>query len=240
MPKKPLEDRLREVTRRSAVRDRKTIQEAAVELEALSELDLDVDELELRIKQIEKWRVQEHAKYPDAENVLATDRLAAAKCLQEIVYFLDKRAPSESVRKLHVALSQLALGGATPPLLQPVKIPKGRRPDTPQVISIKGMLAAFAACKQREGLTRNQAARWIVANTSPELSRRISEKKISASTVEEWLARYGGEHPPDDHGGAAYRHWTETQDPGPLTKSFFQTLTAYLAEGLPPRKSDLG
>jgi hypothetical protein len=237
MAKRPalLEDKLRAIAARLSGRDAKAIQEAAVELEKLSEVDDDVFELQLRFARIEKWRVQEYETYPDPVNLLGTDRLAVAKCLRELVWFLERRAPSESICRLEVAFSQLAWGGSPAPLLQPVKVIKGRRPDPPQLMSVKGTLAALTACKQREGLSRKQAARWIAENISPELASRISEKNVTASMVEEWLARYGGEHPPEDPGGIAYKSWISWMDP--LTNKRLRAITDHLLSGLPPRSS---
>ena len=236
MSKKPLliEDRLMMLARRLSDRDRKTLQEAVKELKELCDVDDDVFDLKLRLKGIEKWRGDEYEKYPDPENLVATDRLATAKCLQELVWFLDRRAPSESVRRLEVAFSHLALGGHAAPLLQPVKVIKGRRPDAPQLMSVKGSLAGLTARKQREGFSRRQAARWVAANISPELASRISEKKVTTSLVEEWLARYGGEHPPEDPGGIAFKRWSSPREK-PLTKKILRSITDHLVSHLPPR-----
>ena len=89
MSKKPLliEDRLMMLARRLSGRDRQTLQEAVKELKELCDVDDDVFDLKLRLRGIEKWRGDEYEKYPDPENLVATDRLATAKCLQELVWF---------------------------------------------------------------------------------------------------------------------------------------------------------
>ena len=56
---------------------------------------------------------------------------------------------------------------------------------------IKGRLAAIMEFRQQAGLTRKQAAEWVVRHLPPKMKRRLGS--ITSATVESWLVKWGGE-----------------------------------------------
>ena len=112
-------------------------------------------------------------------------------------------------------------------MLWPLTI-RGRRPDVSLVLGLKGILAGLMERKQREGMTREEAARWIADNTPPKLAARISRKPITARSVEEWRDRFGGKHGPQDTARKAYLVWS--QESSQLTKKDFKRISVGLIE----------
>ena len=168
-------------------------------------------------------------EFPD--NVHVSELFSALTAVIHVVRFLDRRAPSLSMIRLKAALAALAGGGAPPAMFQPMDM-VGRRPDVGNIQAVKGMLAGLMNVKQAQGLSRHEAAKWIAQNISPALAERISKKPITGRTLEEWRDRYGGDHPPDDHGGHAFKTWSPPLH-RQLTASELRQITEKISEGLP-------
>ncbi len=230
--KQLLEDRLQSIATRATARDAKTITEALTVLDAFFELEAEVFDLKQGLAKIDKQRVVDHKQYPEPEMKPITDRLAAVHSLGEVLHFLSKHAPSNALVHTHLAISELAIGGSAPPMLQPKQF-TGRRPDPPNLVYMKGALAGLASCKQREGLTRKEAITFIAGAIAPALVAHLSKKTVTPRAVSEWLERYGGAHPPDDDGGMAYKQWNVSYSE--LTKSKVLEITQRLASLLPAR-----
>ena len=166
------------------------------------------------------------------------DLLAAIGALQTVLDFLrfsptkslewsDRRKCSRILEELKHALFDLWEGSAPAPILMARKKGKGRRADVSSTLAIKGHLAGLMYCQVHAGMTREQAAKWIVNNMSPKLAPRISRKPTTARMVEEWLDRFGGKHAEQNAAREAYQAWS--QDPPKLTKQLLLRFTESLA-----------
>jgi hypothetical protein len=166
------------------------------------------------------------------------DRGAACTAVDAVIRFLTF-SPSKTVtteerltrlkilKELRKALNDLGEGGAPAPMLRPMRKSQGRRADVSSVLAIKGALAGLMHCKQRDGMTRHEAAKWIATNMSPKLAACISRKPITARTVEEWLDRFGGKHATPDAARKAFLTWSK--DSSSLTKQKFKEITERMA-----------
>lgn len=157
----------------------------------------------------------------------------AILALDAVSRFLRKRAPSKAIDLLKAALSQVR-EGSLPAMFRGRK-GGGRRAESPVIHQVKGVLAGLMSVKQTSGMGRAAAAAWIARNIPPELASRLSPKPITSRAVLEWVDRYGGEHPPDDPGGQAFRVWSRPS-PKPLTVQKFKEITRGIAELIPARR----
>jgi hypothetical protein len=141
-----------------------------------------------RMSEIEKQRRQ---RTEDGENPAEVDRDAAQLALTDVVtFFLDHEIESQPLVRLLNELAALSVGASPSAMLAPTATPH-RRPDAPAVEGIKGRLAAIMEFRQQAGLTRKQAAEWVVRHIPPKMKRRLGS--ITSATVESWLVKWGGE-----------------------------------------------
>jgi len=160
------------------------------------------------------------------------ERMLASQALSGVIQFLTLRSPSEILNVLLKALIEVQSGGH-PEIFQPASASQNRPPAPAIVQTMKGALAGLTRAKQDDGLTRDAAAAWIARNTAPELARKLSNRAITGRTVREWLDRFGGEHPPDDFGGKAFRIWSHGLKE--LTTARVHQLTFQWAQAVPSR-----
>ena len=144
--------------------------------------------------------------------------------------FLRYHAPSKAIDLLKAALSQVSEGSR--PAMFKSRKGSGRRPEGPLIHQVKGVLAGLMYVKQKSGVRREAAAAWVARNIPPELASRLSSKPITSRAVLEWLDRYGGEHPPSDLGGQAFKIWSRPS-PKPLTAQKFKEIAVGIAELIP-------
>jgi hypothetical protein len=230
-----LQKRLEALARRLPARDASLLKLVVEQLEHLEDLQGDLEDLADEFANIDRALSKITEGSPDEANV--AELFSATRALEAVSDFLLIRAQSEAIRRLQVALWQLILGGPLPAMFEPEGV-SGRRPDTETMQWVKGALAGFMHFQQTTGgLSRKEAAKWIADNISPKLARRISSRPISGRTVEEWLDRYGGKHPPDDPGGKAFKVWSSRSATWPLTKTKFREITERIATTLPSPKS---
>jgi len=160
-----------------------------------------------------------------------TELASAFFSIEKVLVFLRRRGiSSNAIDRLKVAMHDLAIGHR-PAMFQSVN-PGGRHPDGPSIQQIKGVLAGLMHTKRRRGMSREQAANWIVIHVSPALASRISRKPITARMVKEWLDRYGGSSPPENAGGQAFTIWSRSSD-RELTVERFRDMTERMAATFP-------
>ena len=83
--------------------------------------------------------------------------------------------------------------------------------DSPATQMAKGMLAAAAQVRQKtKGVSRKEAASWVLRYTSPQLLRCISRKPIKERTVIEWIDRYSGKHISPGFAENAFSNWSRS------------------------------
>jgi hypothetical protein len=227
-----LKGKLKALRTRLPKNDAETINATLKCLQRLGTVEDDLADLAQELEEID-------SKYtsiglPDQLAELASSALTIAT----ISRFLRIYYWSKSLDRLQAALFQLTMGGPAAAMLQPLNIKgrHGRRPDVPDVQSVKGALAGLMHRRQSGGMPRQKAA-WIANNISGKLASRISGKPITARMVEEWLDRCGGSSPPDDAGGRAFKVWARpVVEPLPTKKEFFE-MTERMAQMFPARKT---
>jgi hypothetical protein len=214
--------------------DAETINAALAYLELLGTIQGDFSDLVEALEEIDEQYSRNAMGLPDQAAELASATFSLAK----VSHFLRIRYWSRSLDRLQAALLQLIFGGPAAAMLEPLNIQgrRGRRPDVPSIQSVKGALAGIMYGQQATGMSRQEAAAWIADNISPKLASRISSKPITARMVEEWLDRYGGNRPPDDDGGKAFKVWKRPFPHPPLTERKFREMTERIAETYPARK----
>jgi hypothetical protein len=214
----------------------RTIKEAMELLDYLGLLHDVFDDLWNELANNWARHLENLARFPDEKP--HCDLVATIVALNAVVKFLRLCPKSaitagrpyfyfKTLEKLSQALFHLHEGGAGEPMLRPLTT-RGRRPDVTLVLGLKGILAGLMDRKQREGMTREEAARWIADNTPPKLAARVSRKPITARAVEEWRDRFGGKHAPQNTARKAYLVWS--QESGQLTKKDFKRITERLNE----------
>ena len=214
----------------------RTIKEAVELLDYLGLLHEVFDDLWNELANNWARHVETLARFPDERPY--RDLVAIIVALNAVVKFL-RLCPKSAItagrpysyfkilEKLSQALSHLREGGAPEPMLRPLTT-RGRPPDVSLVLGLKGILAGLMEQKQREGMSRQEAARWIADNTPPKLAARISRKPITARMVEEWRDRFGGKQGERGPARKAYLVWSRDSDQ--LTKQDFKTITKNLIE----------
>jgi hypothetical protein len=86
---------------------------------------------------------------------------------------------------------------------------KNRPIDSPATQMAKGMLAAAAQVRHTSaGISRKEAASWVLRHTAPELLRCISRKPMKERTVIEWIDRYSDKHTSLGFGETEFSGWT--------------------------------
>jgi hypothetical protein len=234
-PKRGLPALLQDVSRKGS----KTIKEALELLDYLELLQDSVDDLWDKLADNHVGHLDDLKRFP--QDKPSCDLVAAFLAIDAVINFLrfspgkslsisDRRKRFKILDELRQALFDLSEGGAPAPMLMPQSKGSGRRADVSSVLAVKGLLAGLMHRQQRVGMSRPQAAKWIVDNMSPKLASRISRKRITPRMVEEWLDRFGGRHAEQNAARKTYLVWSR-DDPTPLTKELFKTITERLATG---------
>ena len=222
--------RLRRLARRSSEADARSLNVSIKELSRLKTIVDDVEWLGWDLHYIDHILDRCRLSAMEGEQVdLVLSVLAVAK----ISRFLRKRAPSAVIDVLKGALSQL-VEGSRPAMFRGRK-GGGRRTESALIHQVKGLLAGLVYVQQKSGMSRRAAASWIARHIPPELASRLSSKPITDRAVLEWIDRYGGEHPPDNPGGDAFKVWSRPFEK-PLTVETFTEITRGIAELIPARR----
>jgi hypothetical protein len=225
-------DDLEKLTRKKLQgREVETVRAAIERLTRFGDLVVELTLLNLDLAKIDKVHEVEEANDPYEKGKI--ELVASALALKEVYSFLSVRAPSHSLTLLLNALGELVSGGSPAAMFAPLNDLNNRPPDTPSVMSVKGALAGIMHIQQSAGMSREQAAHFIVRNISPNLVARISRKPISARSVEEWLDRYGGDFAANNAGRKSYLTWNQGEAAGAAK---FRDITERMAKELPARK----
>jgi hypothetical protein len=212
-------------------RDAATIQAAIRALGDLKKIKEDLKTLDDALIDIEKEHESEAAKFPD--QIGKVDLPASIFALDAVFKFLFLRVVSRNLGILRDALIEIAVGASPAAMFHPEEHPRGRRSDSPLIMGAKGTVAAMMHVQQSTGMTRQEAAEWIVRHISPSLAARISRKPLTARMVEEWLDRFGGESAEYNMAREQYLLWIEHD---PVSGDRFREITDSVAKRLPGRK----
>jgi hypothetical protein len=121
----------------------------------------------------------------------SADRQAAIAALSAVEDFLRSQGFISAVLyQLKLDLKTVEFGSGTPAIFILART-AGRKADAKVVQGLKGRFAGMACIKMQEGLSREQAARWVARSIPDALARRVSTKPIRPSTVKEWMGQYG-------------------------------------------------
>ena len=191
----------------------------------------DLKVLAEKLMEIETQHESDSTAFPD--QIGKTDLAACIMALDAVIEFLDLRVYSLKLVILRKALLDIVRGASPAAMFQPEQHDRGRPLDSPLVLEAKGMLAAMMEVQQNTGMSRQQAAEWIVKNVSPRLAAQISSKPLTPRTVEEWLDRYGGKSGEKGIARESYLLWRRHD---PVDPKRFREITEDRAKRLPSRK----
>ena len=136
---------------------------------------------------LERQREERIARHDDPAEV---DRATAQLALTRVVAFFDDHGiQSRPLHRLLGELMALNAGASPSPMLAPAAT-RHRRPDAPVVEGLKGRLAAIMAFRQEAGMTRKDAAEWVVRHAPAKLKRRLP--LASRAALDSWLVKWGG------------------------------------------------
>ena len=224
-------DDLERVAKKLRGRDAKIIRSA---LQALGEhggFKEDLRSLGRELLELETEHEFETNKFP--EQMGKVDLGACICALEAVIEFLADRVVSRNLVHLRSALLEIAAGASPAAMFQPEEHGRGRRVDAPLVVKAKGMLAGMMQVQQSVGMSRQEAAEWIVRNVSPKLATRISSKPLTARMVEEWLDRFGGTFGEEGIGRESYLLWSAHD---PVSPQRFGEITEHFSKQLLARK----
>jgi hypothetical protein len=137
-------------------RDVDTVRAAIQELKFLDRIRGDLECLGDELAKIEKEHDSDLAHFPD--QVGKTDLASCTFALDAACRFLSLLVPCHNLTLLKDALYQLVAGGSPPAMFHPEDHPKGRRPDVPNLMAAKGILAGMMHVQQSTGMPRKVAA----------------------------------------------------------------------------------
>jgi len=160
------------------------------------------------------------------------DLAASTLALSAVLEFL-RPIPSRNLSILQKALLEMGSGASPPGMFRPEYRESGRRPDPLSVMAAKGAIAGMMKARMSSGMSREEAAQWIVRNISPLLVSRISTKKLSPAVVEGWLDRFGGNFAERNVGRERYLLWREHDS---VDSKRFREITHSIAQNMPARK----
>ena len=212
-------------------RDAATIKAAREELADLKKIKEGLSTLCDTLMDIESEHETKSATFP--EQIGKIDLASCIFALRAVAKFLSRRVVSRNLDMLRDALVEIAVGASPAAMFHPEKHTQGRRSDAPLIMGAKGTVAAIMHVQQSTGMTRQEAAEWVVRHMSPTLAARISRKPLTPRMVEEWLDRFGGEFAEYNLGRERYLLWIER---GPITDARFREITEIIAKQLPGRK----
>lgn len=127
-------------------------------------------------------------------NLLASQYTLAAVT----TYLHEQNVETRALTRLLSDLGALSAGAQPSAMLAP-RPSTHRRPVPPSIENAKGRLAAIMEHRQRSGLSRKDAARWVVGHAPSSLKQKLGLK--SPATVDSWLLRWGGDRGSEKGGG---------------------------------------
>ena len=176
-PKRGLPALLQDVSRKGS----KTIKEALELLDHIELLQWSVDELWEDLDDNRALHAKNLARFSNDKP--GCDQVAAVFALIAVINFLrsspsnspatawgDRRKRFKILDEFRQALLDLSEVSAPAPMLRPQRKGSGRRADVSSIPALKGILAGLMHCQQRAGMSRRQAAKWIVDNMAPSLA----------------------------------------------------------------------
>ena len=181
------------------------------------------------MSQLEKQHQQRIERGDDPAEV---DRDTAQLALNIVVtFFLDHGIESQPLIPLLSELVAVSAGSRPSRMLTPARTGH-RSPDAPTIEAIKGRLAASMEFRQQTGSTRKTAAQWVVRHIPLKMKRKLG--LASATTVDSWLSKWGGERGATSGGGReGYLHMrTILQDRKPIEPQL-KTIIGTLGRKLP-------
>jgi hypothetical protein len=165
------------------------------------------------------------------DDLAAVDRETAQEALNGVVmFFLDHGVEAAPLVRLLGELAALTAGSASR-MLAPAAIAH-RRPDPPSIEGIKGRLAAIMEFRQQAGMSRKAARQWVVRHIPSHMKLQLGP--VTASTVDSWLVKWGGERRAAPGSGRdGYRHTRAILESQIPTEQRLETIIRALEKSLP-------
>lgn len=211
-------------------RDAEAANAAIEKLMLFQGLRSEIRQLVVDLQAIELEHQSNAVQYLDQSGGI--DLAASALALNAVIKFL-RPIPSRNLTILQDALMEMISGASPPAMFRPEYRGSGRRPDPLSLMAAKGTLAGMMQSQMSSGMSREEAAQWIVRNISPLLASRISTKALSPRVVEEWLDRFGGDFAEHNVGREKYRLWRKHD---PVDSKRLGEITHSIALNMPSRK----
>jgi hypothetical protein len=211
-------------------RDEEAIHAAIEKLTQFQKLNFDFRQLVVDLQAIDLRHQADAVQYPDQSGEI--DLAASTLALYAVLKFL-RPISSRNLATLQDALVEMISGASPAAMFRPMQRKRGRRPDALTVTAAKGTLAGMMQSQVSSGMSREEAAIWIVRNISPLLASRISTKVLSPRVVEEWLDRYGGDHAEHNVGREKYLLWRQHD---PVDSKRLSEITHSIGLNMPARK----
>jgi hypothetical protein len=211
-----------------------------------------------QLLKIDEAREAEIARPPDGVNRLTqiadADTYAAICALEAVKEFVWAEAPYNFTRplfKAHAlsllqrALSDLLLGEPAAAMLRPIKLADGGRPRTTRAAQeFQGAIAGLARRQQLAGMTRDEAAKWVVKHTPEAVRSQFSPKPLTVRSIKQWQDKFGRIDPEDREsenqwGAIAYAEASKpflAEADGsckPISAHAFEGLLAHLLKNVP-------
>jgi hypothetical protein len=210
-------------------RDAEAVVAAIEKLMLFQGLRSEIRQLVVDLQEIELEHQTDAAQYPDQWGGI--DLAASTLALSAVLEFL-RPIPSRNLSILLKALAEMGSGASPPAMFRPEYRKSGRRPDPLSVMAAKGTLAGMMHSQMAGGMSREEAAQWIVRNISPLLASRISTKPLIPGVVEGWLDRFGGNFAERNVGRERYLLWREHDS---VDSKRFREITYSMAQKMPSR-----
>jgi hypothetical protein len=228
-----ISDDLRRLGKKLRGRDADAIDAALEALDGFTKITRDLRTLGIKLLAIEDVYERDAAKFP--EHLGMVDLFACAMAMKAVKKFLLMRVVSRNLQMLIDGLVEIAMGTPPAAMFHPRDHSKGRRADSLFVMRAKGAVAAEMHVLQSTGMSRQEAAEWIVRHISPNLAARISRKPLTARTVEEWLDRFGGSYAEYNEGRLKYLFISSLRREA-ISPQRFREITEHMAKDLLARK----
>ncbi len=211
-------------------RDAGIVLAAVDELRFVERIRNDFDSLHDEMLEIEQLHECDLANYPN--QLGKVDLAASILALDATCRFFRAKVSHHNLDLLKSGLQELAAGGSPAAMFHPLK-KTGRRGDVPAVMAAKGAIAGMMRALQSSGMSRKNAAKWIVRHISPTLAGRISGKPLTPRMVEEWLDRFGGDFAENNPARKSYKVWSGGEA---VDAKHFREITDRIAKIFPARK----
>jgi hypothetical protein len=184
--------------------------------------------LEEEMRSWQQWREESQE---NGDDPVETDRSAAQMSLTAVIRFLQHRGFVRGALIPLLADLVTLSDGQQPSRMLQVSLPSHRPADHPVVALTKGRLAAIMEYRQITGSTRKEARDWVVDHLPASMKKKLNVNH--GTTVDSWLAKWGGEFGTPSDGRDGYVSMKQTLEAEQPTETDLVRIMAKLESYLP-------